>query len=239
MSFPEAWLALTPVFMWRIDDDAFAGWGDDKWEPEDFAPVGKLNAGGRKVGQVEFHPTAANVLTSASGDHLVRVWDIEASPDAATITLTGHKDSIQSIAWNSIGTTLATTCRDRKLRLFDPRAGTEAVRITEGHGGIKGSRVVWLGDRDRIATTGFSRMSDRQLALWETAGLTQLSVESLDSSAGIIMPHFVEGNDVLFLAGKGDGNIRYYEFEGDTFHSLSEYKTSDPRKSNRDPPLLC
>lgn len=48
------------------------------------------------------------------------------------------------------------TCRDKKLRLFDPRAGAEAVRITDGHGGIKGSRVVFLGDRDRIATTGVS-----------------------------------------------------------------------------------
>lgn len=227
---PSPWGALTPVFIWKIDDSTFAGWGEDKWEPEDFAPVGKLNAGGRKVGQVEFHPSAANVLTSASGDYLVRVWDIEASPDKATLSLAGHKDTVQSIAWNSVGTTLATTCRDRKLRIFDPRAGAEAVRVAEGHGGIKGSRVVWLGDRDRLATTGFSRMSDRQLMLWETAGLTQLQTESLDSSAGIIIPYFAEGNDVLFLAGKGDGNMRYFEFEGDHFHFLSEYKTSDPQR---------
>lgn len=42
------------------------------------------------------------------------------------------------------------------LRLYDPRAGAEPVRITDGHSGVKGSRVVWLGDRDRIATTGVS-----------------------------------------------------------------------------------
>lgn len=48
------------------------------------------------------------------------------------------------------------TCRDKKLRLFDPRAGSDAVRVTDGHAGVKGSRVVWLGDRDRIATTGVS-----------------------------------------------------------------------------------
>lgn len=226
----RTWPSLILVFIWKVDDSAFAGWGEDKWEPQDFAPIGKLNAGGRKVGQVEFHPTAANVLTSASGDHLVRVWDIEGSADKPTISLSGHKDSVQSIAWNSVGNTLATTCRDRKLRIFDPRAGAEAVRVAEGHGGIKGSRVVWLGDRDRLATTGFSRMSDRQLMLWETAGLTQLQTESLDSSAGIIIPYFAEGNDVLFLAGKGDGNIRYYEFEGDHFHFLSEHKTADPQR---------
>jgi hypothetical protein len=159
-------------------------------------------------------------LTSASGDHLVKIWDIE-NGDEAKITLKGHNDTIQSLAWNAVGTTLATvsvysvspletcsqravipflafawhcrhkptigagtrlippytlcpsaiivalmnpdsisadmqTCRDKKLRLFDPRAGVDPVRVVDGHAGVKGSRVIWLGDRDRIATTGVS-----------------------------------------------------------------------------------
>lgn len=64
----------------------------------------------------------------------------------------------------------------------------------------------------------FSKMSDRQLGLWETGGLKNLDMQSLDSSAcvdlrlsstyantlsGVLMPFFAEGNDVLFLAGKG------------------------------------
>ncbi|WVQ64461.1 uncharacterized protein L199_002628 [Kwoniella botswanensis] len=218
------------VLVWKVQDSLFEGWGEDHWVPEDLSPELRLSAGGRKVGQVIFHPTSSNLLTAASGDHLVRLWDISSGGDSPKITLKGHTDSIQGIAWNAVGNTLATTCRDKKLRLFDPRAGTDAVRITDGHAGVKGSRVVWLGDRDRIATTGFSRMSDRQVSLWDTAGLTNLETTSLDSSAGIIMPFYAEGNDVLFLAGKGDGNIRYYEFEGDSLHFLNEYKTSDPQR---------
>ena len=61
----------------------------------------------RKVGQVIFHPTAQNVLTSASGDHLVKIWDIDQG-DSPKITLKGHNDTIQSLAWNAVGTTLAT-----------------------------------------------------------------------------------------------------------------------------------
>lgn len=29
---------------------------------------------------------------------------------------------------------------------------------------------------------------------------------------------------------RSDGNIRYYEFDNDQFHFLSEYKTSDPQR---------
>ena len=32
------------------------------------------------------------------------------------------------------------------------------------------------------------------------------------------------------VAGKGDGNIRYYEYEGDNLYALDEHKSSDPQR---------
>ena len=78
---------------------------------------------------------------------LFRSWDL-AAPEAPKGVLGGHGDAIQSLAFNPWGTVLATTCRDRKLRLFDPRAGSDPVRVGEGHGGIKvrvGLRFSHLG----------------------------------------------------------------------------------------------
>lgn len=191
------------VLIWKVESSHFEGWGAEKWQPRDFDPVATISgSGGRKVGQVLFHPTAQNVLASSTvGDGTIRLWDLAAVEDAK-IALTGHSDTIQSLAWNPTGTLLATTCRDRKIRLFDPRAGSEAVRIGDGHAGIKGARVVWLGGHDRIATTGFSRMSERQLAVWDTTSLANVKTLSIDQSAGVIMP-FWSDNNVLFLAGKG------------------------------------
>ena len=151
----------------------------------------------KKVGQVLWHPTAANVLATASGEHLVKLWDL-ADPSRSRSTLNGHADTIQSLAFNGIGTVLATTCRDKKLRLFDPRTGADPVRVTEGHGGIKGARVVWMGEHDRIATTGFSKMSDRQVSIWETGGLGNVKTLTIDQSAGVVMP-FWSDNGILFL----------------------------------------
>jgi len=32
------------------------------------------------------------------------------------------------------------------------------------------------------------------------------------------------------IAGKGDGNIRYYEYESDNLYALDEHKSSDPQR---------
>jgi coronin-1B/1C/6 len=74
----------------------------------------------RKVGHVLFHPTADNVLASSSADLTVKLWDIENGKEVQE--LTGHNDLIQSITYNWNGSLLATTCRDKKVRVFDIRS---------------------------------------------------------------------------------------------------------------------
>ncbi|KZT68697.1 DUF1900-domain-containing protein [Daedalea quercina L-15889] len=216
------------VMIWKVESAVFEGWGTEQWEPQDFDPVLRIDVSPRRVGHVLFHPTANNVLASTTGDHVVKMWDIE-SPEGPRAVLGGHGDAIQSLAFNPSGNLLVTTCRDRKIRLFDPRTGGDAVRVSEGHGGIKAARVVWMGERDNIATTGFSKMSDRQVAIWETGGLSNVKMTTIDQTSGTLMP-FWSDNNILFLAGKGDGNIRYYEYESDQLYGLDEYKSSDPQR---------
>ena len=110
-----------------------------------------------KVGQVLFHPVANHVLAAATGDHVIKLYDVEAGGDGAQVEMTGFSDSIQSLAFDWTGTTLVATCRDRKLRTFDTRKGGKAVQEAESHGGIKGARVAWCGQLDRFITTGESR----------------------------------------------------------------------------------
>lgn len=186
------------VMIWKVDD-VFEGWAEDGWEPpSDFGPVARIDASPKKIGQVVWHPTVAHVLASASGEHTVKVWDLTSGDGDVRAVLSGHADAIQSIAFDPVGTVLATTCRDRKLRMFDVRIGGEPVRVTDGHGGVKGARVVWMGEMDRIATTGFSKMSDRQVGIWETGGLGNVKTMTLDQSSGVVMPFWTD-NNILFL----------------------------------------
>lgn len=175
-----------------------------------------------------FNPSAENVLASSSGDFTIKLWDIEAGSSKLALKV---GDTIQSLSWSADGSMLVTTSRDKKLRVWDVRQEKPAVE-TAGHAGAKNSRAVWMGEHDRIATTGFSRMSDRQLALWDIKAYREPvgGFHMLDSIAGVCVPFWDDGTQCLYLAGKGDGNIRYYEYENDEFQYLSEYKSADPQR---------
>lgn len=176
-----------------------------------------------------FNPAAENVLASSSGDYTIKIWDLE--DGKSKLTLKGN-DIFTSLSWSADGNMLVTSSRDKKLRFWDVRQEKPAHEVA-GHGGAKNSRVVWMGDHDRVATTGFSKMSERQLGLWDLRNPEKPvggDFVPLDSGSGISMPFWDDGCQMLYLAGKGDGNIRYYEYQNDKFEYLSEYRSPNPQR---------
>jgi coronin-1B/1C/6 len=135
-----------------------------------------------QVGHVLFHPTADNVLMSASGDFTVKIWDI--SKGAQKQELVGHTELIQGVSWNYDGSLLVTTCKDKKIRVFDVRSNT-VVAEAGGHQGVKGTRVEWMGALDKFVTTGFSRSSERQVFVWDFKNLAEpIKQENIDTASG-------------------------------------------------------
>ncbi|XP_046683817.1 coronin-2B-like isoform X2 [Homalodisca vitripennis] len=184
----------------------------------------------RRVGYIEWHPTAENVLISAGFDHLLIVWDV--GKGEALNVIDCHPDVIYSMSFNRDGSRLATTCKDKKLRIIDPRTG---FVISEGicHAGTRSSKVAYLGGSGRVVTTGFSRHSDRQVSVWNDDNLAvPLHEETIDSSSGVIFPYYDSDTNILYLAGKGDGNIRYYEMvdQAPYIHFLSQFISGSPQR---------
>lgn len=219
------------ILLWDIPEDfSFHNYVDENDNPRDIVePTKVLSGHKRKVGHVAFHPCAENVLASCSLDYTVKIWDLESGE--AKITLP-HKDLVTSFAFNYNGSLLATTSRDKKLRIWDLR---EEKIISEGpgHSGAKPSRVVWVGNTDRVITTGFSRLSDRQVGMWDVKNIEKGPIGGfmvIDASSGVLIPVFDESNNILYLAGKGDGNIRYYEYDNDELYELSQFPSTDAQR---------
>lgn len=218
------------IGVWEIPEDySFHSYLDEDGKPKDIKPVRFLTGHSRKVGHVLFHPTAKDVLASSSLDYTVKIWNVADGEVKFTLK---HPDMVTSMSFSYNGDHLATVSRDKKLRVWDIRS--EKI-VSEGpaHSGAKNQRVVWLGDSDRIATTGFSRLSDRQIGIWEAFDLEKGNLGgfyNMDQSSGILMPFYDESNRILYVAGKGDGNIRYYEFQNDELFELSEYQSVEPQR---------
>ena len=137
------------------------------------------------------------MLASASGDYTVKLWDIVASSNQLTLK---HPDIIQSLSFNREGNVLVTTCRDKKIRIWDPRTNI-VVQEAPGHAGAKNSRALYINGQ-RIATAGFGKMSDRQLALWDVKDLSRPlgGFTMLDQSAGVIMVCDAAGSSNISLS---------------------------------------
>jgi len=193
-------------------------------------PVQSLSGHKRKVGTVNWNPVANNVLATSSADYTIRIWNVESGQTIFDIP--GHTDIIQSASWNYTGEIMATASKDKNVRVVDPRANA-IVATVEAHPGVKGMRCLYLGNKDKLFTMGFSKTSERQFCLWDPRKLGEsVRTENIDTAAGIIMPFFDNDTSVLFLAGKGDGNIRYYEVvdEAPYIHFLTEFKSATPQR---------
>ncbi|XP_044017641.1 coronin-7 isoform X3 [Aphidius gifuensis] len=163
----------------------------------------------RRVEVVQWHPTADNLLTTVSYTNL-SLWDVVSQNEL--FSNNEHNDVIQSLSWKYDGTLIATSSKDKQLRIIDPRINKPIVNHCSSHQSIKDSRVVWLGNSGRILTTGFDASRLRQVYIRDLRNLTipEKTLE-LDCSTGILMPIFDSDTNMLFLAGKGDTTIMYME----------------------------
>lgn len=165
---------------------------------------------------------------------MVLIWNVGTAEEL--YRLDGlHPDLIYSVSWSRDGSRFCTACKDKSVRVIDPRRGTVVAVSPRGtchracvpkapscpgpqgenrplpcscplvlpavpwvplspalpwgarmvsptpvsppqekeraHEGARPMRAIFLAD-GKIFTTGFSRMSERQLALWDTVRST-------------------------------------------------------------------
>lgn len=163
----------------------------------------------RRVETVGFHPTADYLLHSTAAGN-INLWDLTTQKEV--FGSNEHPDVIQSLGWKLDGTLMTTSCKDKFVRIVDPRSNVPITMAADSHQSIKDSRVVWLGDQSRILTTGFDSARLRQIIIRDLRNFnTPEKTLELDCSTGVLMPLYDPDTNMLFLAGKGDTTIAYME----------------------------
>ncbi|XP_029015319.1 coronin-7-like isoform X1 [Betta splendens] len=188
------------VKLWRLCEP-------EKQQPS--SPELTLRPGRGKLELVHFHPTSSGLMAVATSNSPL-IWDTSCQ-DAPLAVLEQHSDQLQSLSWKRDGSLLASSCKDKMLRVFDPRAQLTPVQSAKGLQNNKDSRVLWAKD-DFLLTSGFDMMRGREVKLWDGRKLSSsLSSVSLGTSNGLLIPLFDEDTGLLILAGTGDTVVDCFE----------------------------
>jgi len=194
-------------------------------------PTVSLQGHLKKVTFIKFNPSANNIAATGAFDRTVKVWNIEKG--ACVSTFDQCEDTVMTLDWNHDGSRIGCAGKDGAIRFYDPRNIDGAQSIKDAFDGAKGSKIFWVQNYGWIGSTGFSKTAKRQLKIWDLRKTDKTLFENdMDQAASVLYPFYDTDNAILYLSGKGEGNITYYELVNDDkiAYLLSAYRNPDPQK---------
>lgn len=183
----------------------------------------------KKVIKLAFNPAANNILASMSADTTAKLWDIEAQAEVNSMDL---GDIPFWFDWNDDGSQAIVTSKSKQFITYDPRQPGAAARA-DSFVGVKSARVIHCDKVGLYFGIGFGRSSARQYGIWDPRNTAKPLVhKDLDQSASVFIPHWDPDNGIIYLLGKGDSSIRYFELtkEAPYLHYLSAFSDNKSQK---------
>ena len=204
-------------------DDVLATCGEDDVIHVDRLPLdfgsdspseNLANIGGhsKTVTSVRWNPSVDGLLATSSLDGNVNLADIH---KGSSVSSTGTGSDVSDVSWAADGGNVLAVNKAKKVLLIDPRQKSVALE-TIGHEGTKPAKCVWLGETGRAVTTGFTKMRERELLIWDARKLEKpLTRNSYGSSPSVLTPHYDNDAKLLFLAGRGEGTVYTLDMSSD------------------------
>lgn len=198
------------------------------------APVTKadreLQGHYKKIDFLKWHPTASNVIASASSDNTVKFWDIEQQSEFESF---GKEiDSPTCLNWNENGSQCVVGSKgDGKFYIFDPRSPDAAAGQAGFGKKAQGTEYIFADNHGLLIGVGRSSGNARRWKLWDLKKLdTPTMHKDIDQASGILCPFYDPDNSILYLAGNGDSAISYWELSKGQLHFLTSFSDTKPHK---------
>lgn len=196
------------------------------------------------VRTVDFHPVVQGLLASTAQDNTIKLFDVNAGGcELTSVTLPiGEGAMTANVSFNLNGGLISVACKDRVVRIVDPRSRAIVMATPDSSSsGVLGRnlRAVWASTQsaDTLFTVCSASSGLRTVHLWDPRSMDQpICSRSIDNAAGQLFPMHDEGTGLVFVAGKGDTIIRYYEMS--FLREITISKTAEKSnefQSSRDP----
>ncbi|KFU86307.1 Coronin-6, partial [Chaetura pelagica] len=191
---------------------------------------------------IDWCPHNDNVIASASEDTTVMVWQV---PDYVpvrnitepVVTLEGHSKRVGIICWHP-------TARNVLLSAGE---GVECWGLGACQNACPGHWVPLGGDKScphsvlcLMCVTNWGRGLGAATHILPptTAPAPQnnfeepIALQEMDTSNGVLLPFYDPDSSIVYLCGKGDSSIRYFEItdEAPYVHYLNTYSSKEPQR---------
>jgi len=81
------------------------------------------------VTKLSFHPTTSDLLAVGQRTKTLALYDLSQTQQVCEFKAEQHLSDIVSMTWNQDGTVLASSCKDKYLRLFDVRSADKLLAV--------------------------------------------------------------------------------------------------------------
>jgi coronin-1B/1C/6 len=184
----------------------------------------------KKVAILAWNPNVKGILASIAFDNTLKIFDIEAQKTLQSVEI---PDLPYYADWNTDGSRIAITRRDRSVSIMDPRDQKSEIKA-EGLD-AKPNRCVWADRAGKLIVTG-TKGGSRVIAIYDPRKFTgPIGVVDVDQGGSVLTPYYDNDTSVLYLPSKGDATIRYYEVlekdENDQYcFALSDFRDTESSK---------
>ena len=99
------------------------------------------------------------------------------------------------------------------MTFYDARKADTSVLNGASHQGAKSQKIQWIDD-ETVITSGFSKINEREYAVWDLRQLSQgpLASGALGDGSGIGHIYFDREHKLLYNAGRGDGSVQMFQY---------------------------
>lgn len=117
---PQPGPLASPSWCWRATPNAWASSAGTPLPATSFSPQVKYSLNHANYSHLYRNLFWSMLCVCVTGsDNLIMIWNV--GTGEPLITMEDHPDLIYNVSWNHNGSLFCTTCKDRRVRVCDPR----------------------------------------------------------------------------------------------------------------------